>query len=206
MDTLLKNTYFAVIDFETTNNPPGRNEIIEVGAVLIDNRTIQFNSYSSLVRPPCKIMWMNAKVTGITDIHVKDKRTVHEVFPEFLQYIGNRILVAQKADFEEKVYGQTLNDLRLDIKIPTFIDTMKLSKKLFANETNHDLDSLASRYDIIISPTDRHRAKGDCMTTAEIFLKQLYHLERAHKITTLNALLRFIEYSKGNGQVGLDFF
>lgn len=200
---LLKEINFAVIDFETTTNI-NREEIIELCAVLIDGTTILPDSYASFVKPPCNVSWLSTKVTEITDADVQNKRTIYEVFPEFLEYIKNRTLVAQNAVFEKKIYKQTLEDLNINQELPLFIDTLKLSKKLFRKEAKHDLGSLAARYNI--NYTNRHRSEADCIITANIFLKQLYDLEQSYKITTLIDLLRFIKHGKGGGQVGLDFF
>src|SRR5580704_9975485 len=90
---------FVVFDFETTGlSPWGGDEVIEIGAMKIfGNELDESNFFHSLVNPKRLISQEASRINGITNEMVAGAPTLEEVFPRFLDFVGNAWLVAQNA-------------------------------------------------------------------------------------------------------------
>ncbi len=165
-DINLNNTY-VVFDIETTGLSPHACEIIEIGAVKIENGVIT-DRFSQLINPNMPIPAKITELTGITDDDVSGMPSIDEVLPQFLEFCKNSTVVAHNASFDCGFikYNATKLNLIFDNKSA---DTLKLSRELFPNAEKHTLDAVCKRLDISLE--NHHRAVDDANATAEIFLK-----------------------------------
>ena len=90
---------FVVFDIETTGFSSTNDKITEIGAVKIENYKV-VDRFSEFINPERDISYKIQNLTGITNDMVKDKPTIEEVFPKFLEFIGDSVLVAHNADFD----------------------------------------------------------------------------------------------------------
>ena len=90
---------FVVFDIETTGLSPLNCKITEIGAVKIKDGEI-LEVYNTFVNPQCPIPQEIVELTSITDEMVADARTIDRVLPEFLDFVGDRLLIAHNADFD----------------------------------------------------------------------------------------------------------
>lgn len=153
---------YTVIDFETTGLNPKSNEIIEIGAIRIRNGEID-DKFSTLVKPKKKLSPQITALTGITNDMLKYSPKIKDVFPKFIEFIGNDILVAHNAPFdisflEKYIFGNLQNN---------FIDTLELSRLKNSDIYSHKLSSLAKYYNI--SSSQEHRALSDCYITYKLY-------------------------------------
>ncbi|MBI3018488.1 MAG: 3'-5' exonuclease [Deltaproteobacteria bacterium] len=178
---------YVIFDFETTGLEADKDdEIIEIGAIKLKGAELTGETFSSLINIQRKIPEKVKTIHGIQDEDIKDKPTIEEIFPKFLNFLGNKILIAHNAEFD---LGFLKKNLR---RFPSFsfpnycIDTLQLSRQFFSYEKGHSLNAIASRFEI---PTDkdRHRSLGDCHLTAKIFSEFLKALKR-RKCATLAAI------------------
>ncbi len=162
---------FVVLDTETTGLSPERGaRLTEIAGIVIEDGKIRHDSsFSTLIDPECGIPYHITKITGITDEMVFGKPKFHEVLPEFLNFIGDRILVIQNAGFDLRFLDYFCNCCNLDIIRNYYIDTIHMSRKLFKGK--HNLDAIMERLNITIPRNSRHRALGDVIATAEAFIK-----------------------------------
>src|SRR4051812_36446666 len=102
MQLSLEFDEFVVFDLETTGlSPWGGDEIIEIGAMkLFGNEIDEVNIFHSLVNPRRLISEEATKINGITNEMVAGAPALDEVFPKFLEFVGNAWLVAQNAKFD----------------------------------------------------------------------------------------------------------
>ncbi len=174
----LKDLSFAVFDFETTGfYAEDGDQIIEMGAVLVDGGEILPKTYQTLVNPGRPIPAASTKVHGITDQDVAKAPKIADVMDAFLEFMGSRIWVAQNAKFDMSFVIKNMRDLQKPLRQNVVVDTIGISKILFPYETSHNLDVLMSRLGIVRTG-DRHRSLDDCRYTAQVLIEFLKLLEK----------------------------
>ncbi|MBF7095808.1 PolC-type DNA polymerase III [Alkalibacter mobilis] len=164
---------FIVFDIETTGLSAKNSEIIEIGAVKINNNQI-VETYNSFVRPEKKVPVKITEITGISDEMVRNQRDIRTVLTEFLDFVGDHTLVAHNARFDISFIEAYCRKLDIE-KDFTVIDTLALARNILTDVGRFNLKSL-SRY-FKIDLTNHHRASDDAMATAKIFIK-LINLSR----------------------------
>lgn len=164
---------YVVFDIETTGLSSINDSITEIGAVRISNNRI-IDVYNQLVNPQRSIPIKIQELTGITNDMVKDKPTIDQVMPQFLEFVGDGVLVAHNASFDIGFIRQKCSDLNIDFD-HTYLDTLQLSRQLLTDINSHKLNRLAKYFKIKLE--NHHRASDDAMATAKIFLRLLTMLE-----------------------------
>ena len=164
---------FVVFDLETTGIGAKSNEIIEIGAVKIENKKIT-DTYSTFVNPLRPIPYPVQELTGIDDSMVTGARTLDAVLPEFLDFCGSSVMVAHNADFDMGFIDEKAKARNLSTDF-TVVDTVAVSRAVLTDLKRYKLDTVAKR--LGISLENHHRAVDDATATAEIFLKLLGMLE-----------------------------
>ena len=87
---------FVVFDIETTGFSPKKNKIIEIGAVkVVDGRIT--DKFSTFVNPDVPIPFDIEKLTGINDSMVLPYPKIDVILPQFLEFVGDAVLVAHNA-------------------------------------------------------------------------------------------------------------
>lgn len=171
-ENLLDST-FVVIDLETTGFNPERAEVIDIAAVRVEGGIIT-DRFSSLVYPGFFIPDRIKELTGITNAMLIGQPRIEEVFPQFLEFIGDSILVGhfveQDIRFLDKYYRRLYGKR---FKRPTLC-TLKLSRKLFPELKKYSLESLSDFFGY--ETNGIHRALKDAELTAHIFLRILNEL------------------------------
>lgn len=164
---------FVVFDLETTGIGAKSNEIIEIGAVRVDNRTIT-DRYSTFINPGRPIPFHITQLTGIDDSMVRDAADITAVLGEFLQWCGDAVMVAHNASFDIGFIQQKAKDQGISCDF-TVVDTVSMSRALLPELKNYKLDTVAKK--LGVSLENHHRAVEDAEATAEIFLHLLKKLE-----------------------------
>ena len=160
---------FVVVDLETTGLDVERSEIIEIGAVKIINGK-EVATYQTLIKPKRGISKISERITGISEEMLKDKPTIEEVLPEFVDFLGDAIVVAHNANFDYRFLRSWIKKiLGKDLKNP-YIDTLSLSRALLTM-SSYSLDKVASK--LRLGGFTHHRAMDDAAITAKIFIKFL---------------------------------
>ena len=127
------------------------------------------------------------EVTHITDEMVKDSETIETILPKFLEFIGDRIIVAHNADFD--VGFIKYNAEKLGIKLEnTYIDTLRLAKDLFPDYKKYKLGIIADKLGIKVDVA--HRALDDVITLVKVFKVMIDMLKEqgAKKIEDIDEL------------------
>lgn len=190
-DVPLKNSRYIIFDTETTGFYPYQgDEIISIAAVVIENGVIcAEQTFDQLVNPHRTIPPAVCTLTGITDDMVADQCGICTVLSDFLDFIGDSILVAHNAEFDLAFLNIKLNwYTQTEIYNPV-IDTFKLGRALYPQLLSHDLDTLIKYHGVEQRP--RHTALGDALMTADVFLDYLKRLEKAD-IKTIKQLYYYL--------------
>ncbi len=181
----LKGTY-VVFDLETTGFSPIKDKIIEIGAVKVENGQIT-EKYSTFVNPRVPIPFQITQLTSITDQMVMDAPDIETILPEFLEFVGDAVLVAHNAGFD---VGFIEQNCRYQDIVPDFtsVDTVGLARVLLPTLSKFKLNVVAKALNV--SQEHHHRAVDDARVTAEIFVKFIKMLEDMD-IHTLDKLNQF---------------
>lgn len=159
---------YIVVDIETTGLNRERDQITEIAALKIEGNRI-VDKFETLINPLMKIPVEIIQLTGITDSMVKDKPTIQEVLPTFIDFIKKDILVAHNAIFDIGFLNFNYNkyfNMSLDNRN---ICTMNLAKKIVSTIPSYRLSSLCNYFDI--KNESAHRAMGDVYATTKLFTK-----------------------------------
>lgn len=158
---------YTVIDLETTGLSPVYDNIIEFGAIRVRNGEIT-EIFSSLANSEgIYIDPYITELTGISQEMVDAAPNIANVLPRFLDFVGNDILVGHNINFDINfIYDETIRQTH-SYFANNFVDTMRISRRLFRNERHHRLSDLCQRYDLDYSSA--HRALDDCKLTCECF-------------------------------------
>lgn len=177
------NGEYVVFDIETTGFNPNHEDIIELGAVKIKNYQV-LDRFQTFVRPNREVPAHITELTGIRDEDVRDARTIQEVLPEFLDYIGEDVLVAHNATFDmgfirekAKSLGRTLEN--------QYVDTLALARIFINDMKRFRLDQVARK--LKIPQLEHHRAMDDAFVCSRIFTELLQRAE-LEKITTFKMI------------------
>ena len=172
----LEEVGFVVFDLETTGAKAPPCRVIEIGAYLVRDGTIQ-GEFHSLVDPEEPVPPFITALTGISDEMVRSAPTFAEVLPGFLDFIGDGVLVAHNAQFDLAFLNYEIGKVFEDYRIANpSLCTVHLSRKLLPLVQNHKLKTLAEHYSVEL--INHHRAGPDARATAEIFLYLLHELRR----------------------------
>jgi len=104
-----------------------------------------------------------------------------EAIEQFIEFIGNAVLVAHHAAFDIEMINVGLKRMNLPKLKNKSIDTGILYKKLEGKKDNHyNLDVLCETFNI--PKHDRHTASGDAFITALLFLKIISKLKKERTV------------------------
>ncbi len=157
---------YVVLDIETTGLDPIFDEIIEIGAIKIKNGIV-VDSFSQLVKPSTPVSQFISELTGITNDMLKSAPTINEVLPKFIEFVSDMQIVGHNVNFDINfIYDNSIQISNKPFK-NDFIDTLRLSRKLFKELKNHKLTTICDflKFDGI----EHHRALSDCDATFKLY-------------------------------------
>jgi DNA polymerase-3 subunit alpha (Gram-positive type) len=172
----LTETDFVVFDLETTGAkcPPCR--ITEIGAFRVKHNEI-VDRFHTLVNPETPIPPFITQLTGINDKMVKNSPRFTDIVSDFLDFIGDAVLVAHNAAFDMCFLNYEIKRIYENYQIANpHLCTVQLSRKLLPHIANHKLHTLADYYSIPLQ--NHHRAADDAHATAQIFINLLSELSK----------------------------
>lgn len=187
MGAPLVDVPFCVLDLETTGGSPADSAITEIGAVKYLGGD-EIGSFQTLVNPGTEIPPFITVLTGITHAMVVEAPKIAEVFPTFLEFLGDAVIVGHNVRFDLSFLNAAALDLGYGRLPNRFVDTYALARRLMRREVrNLKLKTLADHFAAPTKPT--HRALEDARATAWVLHRLL---ERAGTlgVTALEDLLQ----------------
>lgn len=176
LDCPLEELQVTVFDLETTGfHPEKGDKIISIGAVKMEGYKIDEKQvYYSLVNPEISIPKEISLLTGITDEHLKSAPETSEALIQFLNYIGNSVLVAHHAKHDHAFLKKATSDhLRLNFE-NRVIDTTFLIRLCQPVTQPLPLEQICSECGIEVN--NRHNALADAEMAANLWS---FHLKIA---------------------------
>ena len=175
---------FVAFDLETTGLSPKNDTIIEIGAVVMKNG-VELDRFQTFVDPHKSLTKEITDLTGITDDMVKGAPDITEVLPEFVKFVGNRVLVAHNADFDTAFIREACKKQGIPYTF-TSADTLVLSQNLMTKLNKHKLNIVANA--LSLPEFNHHRAADDSVTCGLIMAKFMEMLEERdiHTLQQIN--------------------
>ena len=156
-----------VFDLETTGVSCNSDEVVEISAIKVIGGEV-VDEFTTLVNPGRPIPYYASEVNGITDDMVKDSPFFEEVLFDFLEFVGNAVLVGHNIhtfDMKflyrdaERFWGETIGN--------DYIDTLQVARIYLPQLSHYKLVDLAKYYGI--STAGAHRALNDCRMNQIVF-------------------------------------
>jgi DNA polymerase-3 subunit epsilon len=165
---------FIILDTETTGLEVQQgHRIIEIGAVLLNDRKKSEEHFHTYLNPSRLIDEEASKVHGIMNEDLLDKPYFEDVAEEFLEFVDGSTLVIHNAAFD---VGFLNNELKLaSSKYPMLEeiceieDSLAIAKDKFPGQRN-SLDALANRFDISGYDRTFHGALLDANILADVYM------------------------------------
>jgi DNA polymerase-3 subunit epsilon len=165
---------YIILDTETTGLEVQQgHRIIEIGAVLLNDRKKSEEHFHTYLNPSRLIDEEASKVHGIMNEDLIDKPYFEDIADEFLEFIDDSTLVIHNAAFD---VGFLNNELKIaSSKYPMLEeiceieDSLAIAKDKFPGQRN-SLDALANRFDISGYDRTFHGALLDANILADVYM------------------------------------
>ena len=169
LDDYMKTSFdgeYCIFDIETTGLSVQSCSITEIGAVIMRDGEVvdRFNIFSD---PGEHIPENITELTGITDDMVKGAPDNENAVRQFLDFAGNRILVAHNANFDVSFIRKVSQEFRIEFTNP-YMDTVAMSRYVNPELKKHKLDMLAKYFEL--GEFNHHRACDDAEILAKILV------------------------------------
>ncbi|WND03661.1 DNA polymerase III subunit epsilon [Temperatibacter marinus] len=164
-----------VFDTETTGfDPFSGDRVIEIGCVVLINKIVQTgeeNQFHRYCNPRRDVPESAVKVHGLTAEMLADKPYFEDVMDEFLDFVGDDILVAHNAEFDKKFINWELENAgRKPIPAAQFKDTLAIARGKYPGAQN-SLDALCRRFGIENGHRTLHGALLDSEILADVYVE-----------------------------------
>ncbi len=164
---------FVAFDIETTGLSALTCKITEIGAVLVKNDEV-LDVFNTFVDPEVPIPEEITNLTGITDDMVHGAPKTTEALRAFLDFIGDRTLIAHNATFDIGFIRKAAQDADFPFE-NAYLDTFAMSRFVNPDLKKHKLDIVADYFGL--GDFNHHRASDDAEMCARIFYRMVAKLE-----------------------------
>ena len=185
---------YCVIDIETNGSKPGTSQVIEIGAVMIQQGKVidRLETFVECAFLPEYI----TKITGIEPEDLKCAPTRREALIKLRHFMGNAVFVAHNANFDYSFLTASFERFGLGGIGNPKLCTIDLARRTFESERY----GLAYLIDFLnIETATHHRAFSDALCAAKVMEKSFETLPEY--VRTTDDLLRFSTSSKKERRV-----
>lgn len=161
-----------VLDTETTGfDPLTGHRIVEIGCVELFNHLPTGKVYHQYVNPERDMPEEAFKVHGLSEQFLSDKPVFAEIVADFLEFLGDAVLVIHNAEFDMRFINAELNRLGFPpLPMSRAIDTVAMARKKYPG-AQASLDALCRRFEIDNTHRSFHGALLDSELLAEVYLQ-----------------------------------
>ncbi len=185
---------YCVIDIETNGSKPGTSQVIEIGAVMLQNGEVidRFETFVECAFLPEYI----TKITGIEPTDLIGAPTRKEALTALRHFMGDAVFVAHNAHFDYNFLNASFDRFGLGAIGNPQLCTIELAKRTFESERY----GLAYLIDFLeIETATHHRAFSDAVCATKVMERSLETLPEYVK--SADELLRFSVSSKKERRV-----
>lgn len=184
------DTLFCIVDVESNGSKPTRDQVIEIGAVKLQNGHI-IDTYESLVY--CNdISTQIQEITGISVEQTLKAPALGKVMREFRLFLGDAIFVGHDAKFDYNFVSAMMERVGLQKLLNRSLCTIDLAERTIESE-RYGLKYLNEQLELYKEAT-HHRALSDAMTTTKLLKRTLALIP--HTIHNTEELISFSKEAK----------
>ncbi|MCX7820964.1 MAG: single-stranded-DNA-specific exonuclease RecJ [Brevinematales bacterium] len=164
------NEEIVFLDLETTGLNPFKDEIIEIGAIIVKNGIV-IDRFEALVKPENPISSEIETLTNISNEMLnRQGKPIDLVMAKFLEFIGTRKLVGHNLiEFDLKFIETYLRKKGLPQIKNQLEDTLKMARIMLKNCKDHKLNTVANFLGLYVDTTKLHRSIADSEVCAEVY-------------------------------------
>jgi DNA polymerase-3 subunit epsilon len=161
-----------VFDTETTGFEPGEgHRIVEIGLVELMDHFPTGRSKQFYLNPERDVPIESQRVHGLSGEFLADKPLFAHVADEFLEFVGDAVLVIHNASFDMKfINAELIRVGRTPLSMARTVDTIEIAKRKLPG-ARYSLDELCRRFSIDLSAREKHGALLDAELTAQVYLE-----------------------------------
>ena len=188
---------YVAFDLETTGLSSQKDKIIEIGAVIMQNGK-EIDRFETFVDPGRKLEPRIIELTGITDAMLAGAPKIDEVLPKFLEFVGDRVLVAHNADFDTGFIRAACEELGYPYPF-TSADTLILAQNLLPQLGKFKLDLVANA--LSLPEFNHHRAADDAVTCG-LIIDRFFNMLTEQGIDSLQKINPAMEGLRAQNRIG----
>lgn len=159
-------------DTETTGlDPRNGDRLVEIGGVELINHVPTGRTYHVYLNPERDVPIEAYNVHGLSAEFLADKPKFAEVAQEFLDFVGDAVLVIHNASFDMGFINMELGRIgREPVSPAQVLDTLAIARRKHPGSPA-SLDALCNRYGIDNSRRTKHGALLDSEILAEVYIE-----------------------------------
>jgi DNA polymerase-3 subunit epsilon len=185
--TSVGDTLFCIVDVETNGSKPSRDQIIEIGAIKLQNGII-IDTFDSLVYTT-DISKQIQEITGISIQKKLKAPALAKVMHEFRLFLGDAVFVGHDAKFDYNFVSAMMERVGLEPLFNRSLCTIDLAERTIESE-RYGLAFLNEQLELYREAT-HHRALSDAMTTTKLLKRTLPLIPK-----TIQSCEELISFSK----------
>lgn len=167
----LREQRWVVLDLETTGLNLNKDQVLSIGAVVIEDGAIDFSQqFERTLQCDQQKLGPSVLIHGLAPSAIAAGSAPAEALLAFMAFVGDSPLLAFHAPFDSHMLGRALKDhLGYRLQHP-FLDVADLAPMLCpqANLRKSGLDEWIDWFKLQVF--DRHNASADALATAELAL------------------------------------
>ena len=174
---IVASEFFVAFDVETTGLNPDEDSIVEIGAAVFVNGSVD-KTFKSFVNPGCHIPENVSKINHITDDMVRNAPPIKEALKAFYKFLEQYIeeddveflFASHNAKFDMGFLSAAKRKTRVKEPVDIyFVDTLAIAREKITLP-NYKLGTIADAFEI---EHDDHHADSDSVTCGKVLLQLL---------------------------------
>ncbi|WWG65855.1 3'-5' exonuclease [Pseudomonas poae] len=180
-DASLRSQRWVVLDLETSGLNLNRDEVLSIGAVVIEDGAVDFSQLfeRTLHRADSRLR-PSVLIHGLGPSAIAAGSNPVEALLDFMAFVGDSLLLAFHAPFDQHMLGRALKDsLGYRLAHP-FLDVAEIARLLCPDTPLREagLDDWIHHFGLHVG--ERHHASADALATAELMLILFSRARRQH--------------------------
>ncbi|WP_137889022.1 PolC-type DNA polymerase III [Pseudomonas sp. 2FE] len=167
----LREQRFVVLDLETSGLNMSRDQVLSIGAVVIEDGAIDLGQqFECTLRRATHKLSASVLIHGLAPSAIAAGSEPAEALLSFMEFLGDSPLLAFHASFDQRMLGQALKEtLGYRLQHP-FFDVAELAPLLCPHAAirHGGLDDWTQHFGLQVQ--QRHHASADALVTAELAL------------------------------------
>lgn len=173
-----------VLDTETTGlDPNSGHRIVEIGCLELINHMPTGKTYHQYINPQRDMPEKAFEVHGLSKEYLEDFPLFDEIAQDFVDFVGDSIMVIHNAEFDMKFLNAELSLLgRAELPMAQSLDTVRMARAKFPGSPAN-LDALCRRFNIDNANRQLHGALLDAELLAEVYLELIGGRQRGLELS-----------------------